>query len=43
MTINAGKYSYNNVEVLDMAGSFEAFSTTSRIKARIDQVDPLIF
>lgn len=36
MIINVGIYIYNEVEVLDFAGPFEAFSTASRVKARED-------
>jgi transcriptional regulator GlxA family with amidase domain len=37
MAINVGIYLYNQVEVLDLAGPFEVFSTASRVKLRLDQ------
>jgi len=43
MTINVGIYIYNQVEVLDFAGPFEAFSTASRVRARIDPDLPDLF
>ena len=38
-----GIYIYNEVEVLDFAGPFEAFSTASRVKARMNADLPKLF
>src|SRR5262245_5248101 len=35
MTRNIGIYIYDDVEVLDLGGPFEVFSTASRMKARL--------
>jgi transcriptional regulator GlxA family with amidase domain len=35
MTRNVGIYIYNDVEVLDLGGPFEVFSTASRMKVRL--------
>ena len=35
MTRNVGIYLYDDVEVLDLGGPFEVFSTASRMKARV--------
>lgn len=36
MAINVGIYIYDKVEVLDLAGPFEVFTTASRVKTRMD-------
>src|SRR6478609_5863346 len=35
MTRNVGIYCFDEIEVLDLGGPFEVFSTTSRMKARL--------
>jgi len=43
MAINVGIYLYNKVEVLDFAGPFEVFSTSSRVNSRIEPESNKLF
>lgn len=43
MTRTVGIFLFDDVEVLDFAGPFEVFSTTSRVKQRLDPKHPAPF